>query len=69
MPMVILFFVVVIIISIYGVIYHPVNSIMFTILSIVNIIIGLLLIREFSDALLNYDYLEFSEGLYEDSTE
>jgi len=67
--MVILFFVVVIIISVYGLIYHPVNSIIFTILSVVNIIIGLLLIREFADALLNYDYLELSEDLYEDSDE
>jgi cell shape-determining protein MreC len=69
MPMVIVFFVAVIIISAYGAIYHPINSLMFTILSVVNIIVGLLLVREFADALINYDHLEFSEEYYEDADE
>ena len=69
MPMVITFFLAVIGISAYGAIYHPVNSVIFTVLSIVDIIIGLLLIREFGDALINYDYLEFSEEMYGDSDE
>jgi hypothetical protein len=69
MPMVIAFFAMVIVVSAYGVMYHPVNSLIFTTLSVINIVIGLLLIREFADALINYDYLEFSEDMYEDSTE
>lgn len=61
MAEVIAFFGVVIAISVYGIIYHPINSLMFTALSVVNIIIGLMLVREFIDALLNYDHVAFSE--------
>lgn len=67
-PMVIVFFIMVVIISAYSVTYHPVNSMIFTVLSVVDIVIGILLIREFGDALINYDYMEFSEDMYEDST-